>query len=88
MYGCGSRYAVACGLLCGLVHEVSCLSLAVRPAGEGPMVNMVLHSPMANWHAVFSFLFVCFGRARVLVCLLLVCSKLLFTPSFVSLKKI
>ena len=39
---------------------------------------------MANWHAVFF----CFGRARVLVCLLLVFSELLFTPSFVYLKKI
>ena len=39
---------------------------------------------MVNWHAVFF----CFGRARVLVCLLLVFSKLLFTPSFVYLKKI
>ena len=35
-----------------------------------------------------SFLFVCVGRARVLVCLLLMFSKPLFTPSFVSLKKI
>ena len=78
-HGCGSRYAVACGLRCGPVHEVSCLSLAVRPAGEGPTVDMVLRSPMANRHAVFFV--VCFGRACVLVCLLLVFSKLLFTPS-------